>query len=112
MIFSIIIPTYNNGQYISETIDSLIHQTIGFADHFQVIIVDDGSTDNTREISEQYVSRYPDNIEYIYQENAGVSAARNVGLARAKGRFVNMLDSDDRWQTDAFEILLPFLDAL
>ncbi len=110
MIFSIIIPTYNNGQFISEALDSLINQTIGFSDHFQVIVVDDGSTDNTRELCEQYVSRFPDNIEYIYQENAGVSAARNTGLVRADGRYINMLDADDRWREDAFENLLPLLD--
>lgn len=87
--FSIIIPTYNRANRISKAIDSVLSQT--YSD-FELIIVDDGSTDNTKEV----VSSYKDErIVYIYQENAERSAARNNGINHTKGEFICFLDSDD-----------------
>lgn len=90
---SVIVPTYNCGRFIGQAIDSILGQT-WVPD--QILIVDDGSTDDT----EQVVRRYTDpRIEYIkYSDNQGVSTARNVGLAAAQGDFVTFLDADDRWR--------------
>lgn len=101
--FSVIIPVYNVEEYLRETIDSVVNQTIGFEDNIQIILVNDGSPDNSEEICLEYKEKYPDNIIYIKQENAGVSAARNKGIEAAEGEFSNFLDSDDLWSLTAFE---------
>ena len=87
--FSVIIPTYNRAGLIGKAIDSVLAQT--FAD-WELLIIDDGSTDNTRQIVEAYTDR---RVKYIYQENAERSAARNNGVAQAAGKYICFLDSDD-----------------
>lgn len=74
--FSVIIPIYNTGDYLRQTLDSVINQTVGFTDNIQLILVNDGSTDSSGAICEEYRNRYPGNIVYVNQANAGVSAAR------------------------------------
>jgi glycosyltransferase involved in cell wall biosynthesis len=88
--FSIIIPTYNRADLIRETLDSVFAQD--FTD-FEVIVVDDGSTDNTAEIIGSYGAR----IRTFRQANSGPGAARNLGVSAARGRYVAFLDSDDLW---------------
>ncbi len=89
MKFSIVIPTYNRAAFLPKAIESVLAQTFAV---WELIIVDDGSTDNTREV----VSRYSDSrIIYIYQQNAERSAARNNGVNHAKGDYVCFLDSDN-----------------
>lgn len=95
--FSVIIPVYNVENYLEETIQSVIHQTIGFKKNIQIILVNDGSPDDSGKICEKYQREYPDNIVYVEQKNAGVSAARNNGLKYAEGEIINFLDSDDKW---------------
>ncbi|MFI3123602.1 MAG: glycosyltransferase [Methylococcales bacterium] len=92
-LVSVVIPTYNRALFVTKAIDSVLNQT--FAD-YEVIVVDDGSTDNTKETLERYL----DKITYIYQDNSGVSAARNTGIAVAGGEWVAFLDSDDEWSID------------
>lgn len=106
--FSVVVPIYNVEEYLEETILSVINQTIGFEENIQMILVNDGSPDNSEEICLQYQQEYPDNIIYVKQENAGVSAARNNGLQYAVGEYVNFLDSDDTWNKDAFEKINSF----
>lgn len=101
--FSVVIPLYNAAAYIDETVGSVMRQSIGFADSIQMILVNDGSPDNTDEICIAYRDAYPDNIIYIKQENAGVSAARNAGIPYIKGKYVNFMDSDDIWEPNVFE---------
>lgn len=108
--FSVIIPVYKVEEYLEETVESVLNQTIGFEDNIQIILVNDGSPDNSGEICEKYQKLYPDNIEYIVQENAGVSAARNAGIELVKGKYVNFLDSDDKWSEDAFEKAYAFFE--
>ena len=95
MRFSIIIPTYNRAAFLPKAIESVLAQT--YTD-WELIIVDDGSTDNTREVVSQYKD---ERITYIYQENAERSAARNNGIVHAKGKYVCFLDSDDYYM-DSF----------
>jgi glycosyltransferase involved in cell wall biosynthesis len=90
---SIIIPTYNREKYLPLALDSILNQT--FKD-YEIIVIDDGSTDNTR----QAIKPYEEKIQYLYQDNAGVSAARNAGIRQAKGEWLAFLDSDDEWVPD------------
>lgn len=101
--FSVIIPIYKVEDYLAETIDSVLEQTIGFEKNIQIILVNDGSPDNSEQICLEYEKKYPKNIKYVYQENAGVSAARNNGLNYVEGKYINFLDSDDKWENDVFE---------
>jgi glycosyltransferase involved in cell wall biosynthesis len=86
--FSVIIPNYNNGATLARAIDSVLAQTC--AAH-EIIVVDDGSSDDSRAVAARYGSR----ISYIYQQNAGVSAARNLGARSATGTWLAFLDADD-----------------
>lgn len=95
-LVSVIIPTYNSAKYIKETLDSVFNQTYK---NIEVIVVDDGSVDNTREILEKYNSK----IKYIYQGNKGPSAARNRGIKEARGSYIAFLDSDDLWLPEKLE---------
>ena len=87
--FSIIIPTYNRAHVIMRPIDSVLRQTF---EDWELIIVDDGSTDDTKSIIESY---HDNRIRYVWQENQERSAARNHGIALAKGEWICFLDSDD-----------------
>ena len=109
-LFSIVVAVYNAEDYLEETIESLIGQTISFEENIQVILVDDGSTDGSLKICERYAERYPNNIEVHAKENGGVSSARNLGIRFAVGRYVNFLDSDDLWAPDALEIVRDFFN--
>ena len=100
---SVIVPIYNVENYLSETIESVIHQTIGFKKNIQLILVNDGSPDDSETICLKYKNKYPNNIVYVKQENSGVSAARNHALDYVEGEYVNFLDSDDKWDRDAFK---------
>ena len=87
---SVIIPTYNAAEYLPEAIDSVLAQT--FQD-FELIVVDDGSTDGTEEV----VRSYGDRVRYLRQENRGPGAAKNLGIKNSRGPLVVTLDADDRW---------------
>lgn len=93
---SVIIPAYNGDRYIAEAIDSVIGQTYS---NYEIIVVDDGSTDNTSHVVRQYGDReaYPagNRVRYLSQTNQGVAASRNLGLAAAKGEYIAFLDQDD-----------------
>ncbi len=102
-IISVIIPIYNVEKYLEKTIDSVVNQSIGFLDNIQLILINDGSLDNSEEICLKYKNLYPDNVVYFKQDNAGVSAARNKGIELSTGLFTTMLDSDDLWSKDAFK---------
>lgn len=89
--FSVIMPTYNRAEFLDRSIKSVIQQKF---DDWELIIVDDGSQDNTKEV----IKAYKDNrIKYLYQRNAGVSAARNFGIKKCNGLYVCFLDDDDQY---------------
>ncbi len=102
---SVIIPAYNTAPYIGETLASVLAQT--YTD-FEVIVVNDGSPD-TAEL-EVALAPFRDRIQYIVQENRGLSAARNRGIAAGRGEFVALLDSDDVWEPDYLEYQLAVLE--
>lgn len=90
--FSIVIPTYNRGKYIKYAINSILKQTYS---NYEIILVDDGSSDDTREVIKEYIEN--GTIKYIYINNSGVSSARNTGIHNSIGDWVAFLDSDDEW---------------
>ncbi|MBZ0290255.1 MAG: glycosyltransferase, partial [Anaerolineae bacterium] len=100
---SVIVPSYNQGRYVAETVESVLAQTYP---HVEIIVVDDGSTDDTRERLSVYAPR----ILCISQPNKGLSGARNTGLAASRGRYVLFLDSDDLLLPTALEKLASILD--
>lgn len=108
-LISVIIPVYNVGLYLEQAINSIIDQTIGF-DKIEVILINDGSTDNSEKICKKYLEKYPHNVKYIYQKNSGVSVARNKGLLEARGKYINFLDGDDYWEKTAFEKSIKMLE--
>lgn len=97
-LVSIVIPLYNTEKYITETIESVLFQT--YTD-WELIIIDDGSTDKSADIVNLYLA--DERIHYYYQENNGVSTARNNGIIKSKGAYIAFLDADDVWQADNIE---------
>lgn len=91
-LISVIIPCYNQGRFLSDTLDSVLAQTY---ENWEAIIVNDGSTDNTSEVADQYCAK-DQRFKYIYQPNAGLSAARNTGVSNSNGIYILPLDSDDK----------------
>ena len=108
-IISVVIPIFNSAQFLRETINSVLYQTVDFEKNIELILVDDGSSDNSTDICELYVKRFPNNIHLLRQNHSGVSNARNYGLQYATGTYVNFLDSDDCWMPAAYERILSFL---
>lgn len=106
MDISVIIPVYNAAALIRRCLDSILAQKGGYS--YEVLLADDGSTDDSVEIIESY--RNP-RFRVFRQENAGPAAARNRGLEEAKGRYVTFLDADDYWEDSFFEQTVNFLDG-
>ncbi|MDL1957248.1 MAG: glycosyltransferase [Candidatus Desulfofervidus auxilii] len=100
---SVIIPTYNRANFLKEAIESVLNQT--YKD-YELIIVDDGSTDETPKI----IAQYKNKLKYIVIPHHGVSKARNVGIKTAKGEFIAFLDSDDLWYPKKLEVQINFFD--
>ena len=101
---TVVIPTYNRAHLIKDAVESVLNQTY---QDFELIVIDDGSTDNTKEV----LALYKDKLTYIYQENQGRSAARNHGIKLAQGEYIAFLDSDDVWFPDKLERQVPVLES-
>jgi glycosyltransferase involved in cell wall biosynthesis len=101
---SVLIPTYNCAATIRESIDSVLNQTY---QDFEIIVVDDGSTDNTKALLEGYGDR----VRYFYQDNAGATRARLHGLHQARGEYIAIIDADDIWLPDKLKLQVDVLDA-
>jgi len=103
---SVIIPTYNCAQFITEAIESALMQT--YTD-IEIVVVDDGSTDNTKEILKPYIEK--NFLTYIYQENQGPGAARNTGIKAATGEYIAFLDADDTLTEDSVEKRINLIEG-
>ena len=101
---SVIIPAYNQGHYLGEAVQSVLNQSY---QDFELIIIDDGSTDNTRQVAKSFSDA---RIRYIYQENSGLSAARNTGIRHATGSLITFLDSDDLFLAEKLTLLVAALE--
>ncbi len=104
---SIIIPVYNLSKYLEKSFDSIIKQTI--FEKLEIIIVNDGSTDNSREICQKYVNKYH-NFILIDKENGGVSSARNLGINNAHSKYICFFDGDDTLAENCYERLLNMIE--
>jgi glycosyltransferase involved in cell wall biosynthesis len=102
-LVSVILPVYNRAEWIAQTIESVLSQTY---QHLELLVIDDGSTDATGRILDNFGSR----ITVLKQSHAGVEAARNLGLEHARGEFVAFIDSDDVWYPDKLSRQLPLFD--
>ena len=110
MKISVIIPIYNSENSLKRCFDSVRNQT--FPAHYELLAVNDGSTDHSLEIIEQYIFEHPDlDIKLIDQPNQGVSAARNAGLQAATGEYIALLDSDDEWLPEKTAKQIAVLEA-
>lgn len=105
-LVSIIVPIYNCEKYLSKTLDSIINQTYR---NIEIILVNDGSSDDSEKICEKYIQK-DDRIKYFYQENFGVSSARNKGLFYSNGEYISFIDSDDWIELDMIQSLVNVLE--
>jgi len=92
-LVSIIIPNYNQGPYLNEALESVLHQTY---DHWECIVIDDGSTDSSEDIIQEWLKNPNEKFQYLKQQNKGVCAARNKAISLAKGEWILPLDADDK----------------
>ena len=97
---SVIVPVYNVEKYIEKSLESLVKQTL---EDIEIIIVNDGSTDNSEMIIKKYIKKYPNKIVYLTKTNGGLSDARNFGLPYANGEYVAFLDSDDYVESNIYK---------
>lgn len=98
VLISVVMPCYNAAPYVGEAIECVMQQSYP---HVELIVVDDGSSDDSEPIIARLAARYPDRIAVLHQTNSGPYAARNRGLAHARGNFIAFLDADDTWHPDA-----------
>ena len=108
--FSVLMPIYNVEDYLAEAIDSLINQSIGFEENVELLIVDDGSPDNSKDIALKYQERYPDNIKVFSKSNGGQASAFNLGLNHLNGKYISFLDSDDYLSSNALLEVYDFFE--
>ncbi|MBQ9694578.1 MAG: glycosyltransferase family 2 protein, partial [Kiritimatiellae bacterium] len=109
--FSIIMAVYKVEPYLREAIESVVKQDIGFENHVQLILVDDGSPDNSGAICDEYAAKYPENIIVIHKENGGVASARNAGIEVATGTYLNFMDPDDKLSLNTLSKVKAFYIA-
>jgi len=105
---SVIIPTFNCAQFLTNALDSVFNQTY---QDIETIIIDDGSIDDTKKIIEKFVLKYPNKFFYHYQQNSGPSAARNKGILYARGEYIAFLDADDIWLKEKLELQIKAFRA-
>ncbi len=106
MEISIIIPVYNQEKYLEQCIQSALEQDMS---DYQVLLIDDGSTDGSKEICKRYEAQNPA-VQYIYQQNSGLGGARNTGLRFAEGRYLFFLDADDAIESHCLKTLCEYMD--
>lgn len=107
LLLSFVIPVYNVERYLEECVESILCQN---TESFQIVLVDDGSTDASREICDRYAARYS-NIQVIHKANGGLSSARNAGIAAAEGKYVTVVDSDDKICSGSVAELLHWIQT-
>lgn len=104
-LVSIIVPCYKQAHFLSEALQSVLEQTYS---NWECMIVNDGSPDNTDLIAQQWLEK-DKRFQYIYQQNRGLAAARNIGISKIKGEFILPLDADDILHTDYLKLTVPVL---
>ncbi|MCR4337617.1 MAG: glycosyltransferase, partial [Candidatus Omnitrophica bacterium] len=105
---SVIIPSYNYGQFLGEALTSVLNQS--FQD-YEVLVMDDGSTDQSADVVQSFSTAFAGRLKYFYQDNQGVAASRNNGILKSQGQYIAFLDADDVWLEGTLEKLLAALQA-
>ena len=105
---SVIVPVYNTERYLRRCLDSLVNQSL---QEIEIILVDDGSTDNSRQIMKEYEEEYLDRVTVYTKENGGQATARNMGIQRSMGKYIGFVDSDDYVDTKMFETMYRVAEA-
>ena len=105
---SVIVPVYNTGKYVEKCLNSLTNQTI--KDELEIIIINDGSTDNSENVILKYKAENPNIIKYYKKENTGIADTRNFGIEKAQGEYIIFVDSDDYVDVKLVEKLMPYID--
>lgn len=108
MLVSVIIPTFNRANLIGRAIESVLVQSYSL---IEIIVIDDGSTDNTKEVVSKYAHEYSTTINYFKKSNGGCASARNKGVTLATGEFIAFLDSDDKWTPNAISLMVETLES-
>lgn len=103
--YTVVSAVYNVEKYLDEYFESLVNQSLDFKKHIHLILVDDGSTDNSAEIIKKWQNQFPNNITYLYKENGGIASARNLGLQHVKTEWVTFIDSDDKVHSNYFKVI-------
>ena len=108
MLLSIIVPVYNVEKYLRKCVDSLLAQDLS-PEEYEIILVDDGSTDQSGSICDKYAACHS-NVKVIHQQNGGLSAARNTGIEAAQGQYVQFVDSDDYLEPKVLKVLMEIVE--
>ena len=106
---SIIVPCYNVEKYLEQCVESLVNQTV---DNYEVLLIDDGSTDQTPELCDQFEKKYKDKIKAYHKKNGGLCDARNYGIKKAKGKYLMFVDSDGKRKKDLMSLRLMRLKSM
>ena len=104
---TMIVPIYNMENFLADCLDSLVNQTID-PEEMEILLIDDGSPDNSIDIMREYASKYP-NMKILRKENEGLSRTRNYGIARAKGKYIMYIDADDTISPETVKSVTDFL---
>ncbi|WP_265461303.1 CDP-glycerol glycerophosphotransferase family protein [Aeromonas salmonicida] len=108
--YTVVSAVYNVGRYLDDYFNSLVKQRLDFKKHITLILVDDGSTDNSAEIIKAWQKKYPDNIKYIYKDNGGQASARNLGIEHVATEWVTFIDPDDFVNKDYFSSVDDYIN--
>jgi len=103
-LVSVIVPVYNRADLVGKTIESILDQDYN---RIEVLVINDGSTDNSLQVIRSFADRYPEKVVVIDQQNSGQVRARNAGLQKARGEFIAFLDSDDTWERQKLSLQIP-----
>ena len=109
--FSVVTAVYNVEPYLAEAIESILAQDIGFEESVEMILVDDGSTDGSGAICDEYQQKFPDNIKVIHKENGGAASARNTGISHCEGQYISFMDADDRLTSSTLSDVYGFFST-
>lgn len=110
MKFSIVVPVYNTEIYLRNCIDSILNQTVDIKGELEIILIDDGSTDSSGDICDEYKGKYPGIINVYHKKNEGLLATRRFGYKKAKGEYIVNCDSDDMLESDYFETIIKIIN--
>lgn len=105
---SVIVPVYNAEKQLKRCLDSILNQQDTTLD-YEIVIINDGSKDSSKDIIQQFIQKYPNNIKYYEKENGGISSARNLGIEKASGKYLMFVDADDYIDTKLFKTIQEYM---